>query len=75
MLWIQHPVGYRPRPISEHEIKFREMCRPIATGNLSFFNKTYFQKNVSMYRPLPVLGHLETLPGHHIRPLCFFSLF
>ena len=34
--------------------KVSEMC------SLSFFNKTYFQKNVSMY---PVLGHLETPPG------------
>ena len=34
--------------------RFLEMC------NLTFFNKTFFQKSVSMY---PVLGHLETPHG------------
>ena len=34
--------------------KLSEMC------NLTFYNKTDFQKSVSMY---PVLGHLETPHG------------
>ena len=40
--------------ISSKRWKLSEMC------NLTFFNKTDFQKSVSMY---PVLGHLETPHG------------